>query len=417
MRYYFDHASTSPLRPSAANAMKQALAEVSQWGDPSRMHSEALLARGRLEQSRQRVAEFFGTKPRSVIFTSGATESIATAVAHGANATTHRANARVHEADTHQVASAVEHSAVLKNLEAHDWTQVKVDSKGLVDVGELMAAVTPKTSMVHLQMANHEVGTIQKVREVAALCQERTPRVALHVDAAQAGGHIDIAFDELGCDLMSISSHKLGGPQGVGALLVKRGVRLKPLWEGGNQERARRGGMENILASIGFAAACAELANTEQSVDQSAEQLVGQTVGASGEQTGRQTQKSCRKLLAESEKQHQLTSRIADQLNGLSGVELLGHPHDRLPHIVCLYLEDVEPQAVVLELDRLGFAVHSGSACSSEDWEPSSVLSAMGREGSNSLRISVGWSTTDTDVDALLLTLPEILQNLKALKP
>jgi len=220
---------------------------MDQWwaaghGDPSRMHAEALSARHEIEQARQKVADCFGARSREVVFTSGATESIAAAV-RGAS-----------YRGAHQVLSAVEHSAVrlsVERLEAgdHRATVVGVDSTGQVDPAEMAAAIGPDTAAVHCQWANHEVGTVQPVAEVVAACRERSPDVLIHVDAAAAAGRVPIGFGEVGADLMSISAHKLGGPPGSGALLVRRGVRLVPLLEGGDQERARRAGVPCVLLS------------------------------------------------------------------------------------------------------------------------------------------------------------------------
>ena len=254
VRHYFDHASTSPLRPEGREAILGAL-EV--CGDPGRIYSEALEARVLAEQAREQVARFLGAVPRSVVFTSGATEAIASVV-HGSAAR-----------GSHHVASSIEHSAVLKSIGAGGDEAgrqparnlgamlVGVDGSGRAEPGELLSAVTEETAVVHLQMVNHEVGTVQDVKAVASLCRERS--VWLHVDAAQAVGHLPVNFDELGADFMSVSAHKFGGPAGVGALLVRRGIRLEPLLAGGDQERARRAGLENVPAIAGFGAVCESL--------------------------------------------------------------------------------------------------------------------------------------------------------------
>ena len=373
-RHYLDHASTSPIRA-------EALAAMNQWwavghGDPSRMHAEALAARYEIEQAREQVAAFFGARSREVVFTSGATESIAAAV-RGAS---HRG--------THQVLSAVEHSAVrlsAERLEAqnHRPTVARVNSTGQVDPDEMAAAVGPDTAAVHCQWANHEVGTVQPVVEVVAACRERSPDVLVHVDAAAAAGHVCIDFEETGADLMSISAHKLGGPPGIGALLVRRGLRLVTMLEGGDQERARRAGLENGAAIAGFAAACGVL------------------------QDGG--------LEQEADKARSQTDKLRDSAQSTAGVVEYGHPTQRLPHLVCLGISDVEPQAVLIALDRAGVAAHSGSSCASESLEPSPVLEAMGADAHHSLRLSVGWSTTDEDVEAAAQALPEALADLRRL--
>ena len=425
-------------------------------GDPGRIYSEALEARVLVEQAREQVAQFLGAKPRSVVFTSGATEAIA-AVVHGSAAR-----------GSHHVASSIEHSAVLKSIGAggdEDGRQparnlkatlVGVDGSGRVEPDEMLATVTEETAVVHLQMANHEVGTLQDVKAVASLCRERG--VWLHVDAAQAVGHLEVNFDELGADFMSVSAHKFGGPAGVGALLVRRGIRLDPLLAGGEQERARRAGLENVPAIAGFGAVCESLGclakaahgreaiggenGAESGTSKLSKEAIaeGDTSKFSKETEGEDgmsklseetlgegdasklseetvAEGGASKLNKEAAEHYAMTERIFETLGSLEGVEHIGHPKERAPHIACFHIADVEPQALVLELDRRGFAVHSGSSCSSESLEPSPVLAAMGYDGQRSLRISVGWSTTEADVEALLLAVPQVLSDLRSLRP
>ena len=206
----------------------------------------------------------------------------------------------------------------------------------------------------------------------------------VHVDAAAGAGHDPIAFDDLGADLLSVSAHKLGGPPGVGALLVRRGLRIRPLLVGGDQERARRAGLEPVPAIAGFGAAAAAL--TDDALER------------------------------EAAVQQDLTDGILSAVASIDGVRVYGDPVDRLPHLVCLGIDGIEPQAVLLGLDRAGVAAHSGSACSSEALEPSPVLEAMGVDAHRSLRLSVGWSSTPADVDAALTALPEILTSLRRLR-
>lgn len=338
------------------------------FGDPSRIHQAGMRARGALEQAREVVAAAFGARPREVIFTSGASESIAAVCWGGA------------ERGGTQVLSAVEHSAVRLAAAQHGRVAlVGCDPAGRVDPGALLDAIDGDTAVVHVQLGNHEVGTMQPADEVAAACRERG--VLVHVDAAQAAGRVPIDLGALGADLVSISGHKMGGPGGTGVLLVRRGVRLRPLIVGGEQERARRAGMEDVVGAVGLAAAVA-------SID----------------------------VAAESALQARLAGGLRAVLEAVDGVELYGHPSERLPHLVCAGIADIEPQAVLLGLDRRRIRAHSGSACASEGLEPSPVLEAMGVDAHRSLRVSVGWSTTEADVAAFAAALPEVVAELRALR-
>jgi cysteine desulfurase len=367
-RHYLDHASTSPLRPEAVEAMLPWLGGTVA-ADPSRVHTEGRLARAAIEHAREQVAALVGARPREVVFTGGATEAIATAVWGVASR------------GPHQVVSAVEHSAVLESAGRHDTTVVGVDRAGMVDADAVVDAIRPEqTAAVHLQWGNHEVGTLQPVAEVVAACRQRG--VLVHVDAAAAAGHVPIDFEGLGTDLLSLSAHKLGGPQGVGALVIRRGLRLPPLLVGGEQERSRRAGTENVAGIVGFGAAAVAVA----------QHLHSEATAARG-----------------------FTDVALAAATSLDGVVSYGDPVDRLPHIVCFGVTGVEAEAVLLGLDQAGIAAHSGSACSSESLEPSPVLRAMGVEAERSLRVSVGWSTTVDDIDAFCEALPGVVDRLRAL--
>lgn len=364
--HYLDHASTSPLRPEARAAMVEALGAP--FADPSRIHEPGMAARVALEQAREQVAASLGARPREVVFTSGASESIAAACWGAAE------RGRV------QVVPEIEHSAV--RLAAAQHAEVVApgcDRTGRVDAEEVLAAVGDDVALVHLQIANHEVGTVQPVAEVVQACRERG--VLVHVDAAQAVGRVPFDFGALGADLVSVSGHKLGGPAGTGVLLVRRGLRIRPLIVGGEQERARRAGLENVVGAVGLAAALA-------AVD----------VDAEAEVSARQA------------------DRLRGALEQVQDVEVYGHPSHRLPHLVCAGIADIEPQAVLLGLDRRRIRAHSGSACASEGLEPSPVLRAMGVDAHRSLRVSVGWCTTDADVEAFADALPAVVAELRALR-
>jgi cysteine desulfurase len=357
-RHYLDHASTSPARPEVVEAMLPWLSGA-HAADPGRVHTEGRMARVAIEDAREKVAVLLGARPREVVFTSGATEAI---------------NAAAFGAGGPVVCSAVEHSAVRDasaRLAVHEWP---VDATGRIQPGD----IPPGTALVHCQWGNHEVGTLQPVADVVARCREAG--VLVHVDAAAAAGHVPIAFDDLGADLMSVSAHKFGGPKGAGALLVRRGLRIDPLLVGGDQERARRAGMENVPAIVGFGAAA-------------------ECVDVDGEATRARAH----------------TARALAGALAVDGVVAYGDPENRLPHLVCLGVAGVEAEAVLLGLDQAGIAAHSGSSCSSESLEPSPVLEAMHVDADRSLRVSAGWSTTDADIDAFIAALPDVVGRLRAL--
>jgi len=379
-RHYLDHASTVPLRPEVVAALRAWLDVVA--ADPGRLHEEGRVVRMHMEAARDEVAALLGTRPRQVIFTASGTEAINAAVW---GATRAAPGAAV-------LCAAVEHSAVRDaSARAAPVDTLPVDRFGRIELDGLDAALarhrSPPPALVHCQWANHEVGTLQPVREVVARC--RAAGVPVHVDAAGACGHVPTDLDALGADLVSVSAHKFGGPSGAGALWVRPGLRIEPLLVGGQQERARRAGFEGAPAIVGFGAAAAALAADG---------------GA--------------RLAAEAADARRLVASLLAAAGAVDGVELVGDPDPdgRLPHIVCLGMADVEAEPVVIGLDRAGIAVHSGSACSSESLESSPVLEAMGVDASRSLRLSVGWSSTDDDVAAFALAFPDVVRGLRALR-
>jgi len=351
-------------------------------GDPGRVHHEGRVVRAAVETAREQVAALLGVRPRQVVFTSGATEA-ANAAAWGA--TRDRPGAVV-------LCAPVEHSAVRHGSERLAPVEdLAVDAAGRIDPSSVSEALArhraAPPALVQCQYANHEVGTLQPVDEVVALC--RAAGVAVHVDAAAACGQVHLDLGALGADLVSVSAHKLGGPPGVGALVVGRGVRVAPLLVGGAQERARRAGMENVPGIVGFGAAAEALAADG---------------GA--------------RLAAEQRSARARTAALVAAATAADGVSLLGDPDPggRLPHVACVSLEGVEAEPVLLGLDRAGVAAHSGSSCSSEVLEPSPVLAAMGADPDRSLRLSVGWSTVDEDVEAFSRAFPRVLEGLRSLR-
>ena len=348
--------------------------------DPGRVHTEGRIAREALESARAAVAELLGTRPRQVVFTSGGTEAVNASVFGAWRA----------RPDGVSVAAEVEHSSVREAAARLGRVEsVSVDATGRIELDALdalldeLSATGATVALVHCQLANHEVGTIQPAAEVVARCHAR--RLLVHVDACAAAGHVPLSIGELDADLVSVSAHKLGGPPGIGALIVRRGLRLEPLLAGGEQERARRAGFENLPAAVGFGAAASALLD------------------------GR--------LDEERVRTRRLSDRLVDAACAVRGVELLGDPRARLPHVVCVSVAGVEAEPVLLGLDQAGIAAHSGSSCSSESLAPSPVLLAMGADAERSLRLSVGWTTTEADVEAFATAFGPVVERLRGLRP
>ena len=339
---------------------------IDRFGDPGRLHQEGRAARVALENAREQVAAFFGARPREVVFTSSGTEAINTAL---------------WAATGHVVSTAVEHSSVRDALAriGAEVTVVGVDPTGRFDQTDVLDAVRPDTSRVSVQLANHEVGTVQNIDTL--FDATRASSTVLHVDACAAAGHLPVAF---AYDLCSVSAHKFGGPPGAGALLVRRGLRIPPLLLGGAQERARRAGLENLPAWIGFGAAC-------EATD----------VGV------------------EAAQQQALIDAAATVVDTVPGVTRYGARSGNgvsLPNLLCIGVDGVEAEPILLALDQHGVAAHSGSSCSSETLEPSPVLQAMGVEADHSLRISVGWSSTAADIERFVEVFPGIVERLRGLR-
>ncbi|MCL4446160.1 MAG: cysteine desulfurase [Actinobacteria bacterium] len=379
-RHYLDHASTSTLRPDAARAIQRWLETLP--GDPARIHEDGHRTRVLIEEARENVAELAGVSPRQVVFTSGGTEAANTATWAAARS---RPGASI-------LCSNVEHSAVRdasKRLAPVE--EIPVERSGRIDPASVADMLSTRRSeppaLLHCQWANHEVGTVQPVAEIVELCHEHGVRV--HVDAAAAFGHIAKALGELGADMYSLSAHKLGGPPGIGALILKKGTRIEPMLVGGQQERSRRAGMENVPGIAGFGAVAALLADDDRS-------LVRTEISTA---------------------RRHIDELIKTALN-VDGVTFVGEkdPLGRLPHLACLGVEGIEAEPILLGLDRAGIGVHSGSACSSEYLSPSPVLEAMGVDSNRSLRISVGWSTTRDDIDAFNDAFPTVVEGLAALR-
>ncbi len=367
VRVYLDHASVWPPRPEAVRAYHDAVEAT--WADPGRRHAEGRAARDLLDRARATVAETLGAPEDGIVWTSGGTEAVHLAVLGSALAAIRRGDAR-----RHLVVSTVEHSAVLAALDratdelGFTATRVGVDRSGVVDAEEVLGAIRDDTLAVHLQHANHEVGALQPTHEVGMACRERG--VLLHVDACQTVGQLGVTLDQVGADLLSASSAKLGGPHGVGLLTVGPRGRVAALQAGDERQRRRRAGLEDVPGIAGFAVA-----------------LRVATANLDAERSHREL----------------LRRRLRDRLpTVIDDLEVHGPLADAHPGIVAASALYVDGEALVAALDEAGFAVHSGSSCATTSGEPSHVLVAMGALTHGHVRVSVGPDTSIEDVDTFV---------------
>ncbi|MDA8336696.1 MAG: IscS subfamily cysteine desulfurase [Peptococcaceae bacterium] len=380
-RIYFDHSATTPVHPAVAEEMGRFLSGDN-FGNPSSAHYYGFLARRALAEAREKVARAIGAAPAEIVFTSGGTESANLAVHGAARANSRRGN--------HVLTSAVEHHAVLDSVQAlkregFAVAMLPVDRFGLVDAAAAAAVLTEKTILISIMQANNEVGTLMPVAEIGKLARERG--ILFHVDAVQALGKIPVQVDDLGVDLLSLSAHKIYGPKGVGALYIRKGTPWKQsLCHGGSQEKSRRAGTENVPGIIGFARAV-ELA------------MAG--------------------LVEESRRLSLLRDKlIGAVLNADLGATLTGHPRERLPNHASFCFKGIESRLLLRELDRRGIAASSGSACTAGSQEPSHVLVAMGIppiEAYGALRLTMGRSNTEEDIDFFLSVLRPVVERLRSL--
>lgn len=379
-RIYLDHNATTPPSPAVVERMAAALRD--EFGNPSSVHHFGQRAKAALDEARSAVAALVGGDPSEIVFTSGGTESDNFAirgVAEALEATGRR----------HLIASTIEHEAVLNTLKAlarRGWktTLLPVDASGIVDPAALEAAITDDTALVSVMHANNEIGTIQPVAELARVARSRGALV--HTDAVQSAGKVPVDVKALGVDLLSISAHKFYGPKGVGALWIRRGVRLQPPMTGGRQERSRRAGTENVAGIIGMGVAARE---------------------------------ARAKMAEEAGRLAALRDRLeAGILATIPGTAVNGAPTRRVPNTTNISFDRVEAESLLIALDLAGIAVSTGSACSSGTLEPSHVLKAMGfspHRAQNSIRFSLGAANTEEDIDRVLAVLPGIVEKLRSL--
>ena len=380
-RTYLDYNATTPPAPEVVQAMLPFLAE--EYGNASSIHSQGQRARAAVEQARAQVAALIGAREKEIVFTSGGTEADNLSI-RGVLGASERPR-------KHIVTSTIEHHAVLNTCQALEAegvavTYVSVDPGGVVNPEDVRRALTPDTVLITIMHANNELGTLQPIAEIAALAREH--KIPFHTDAVQSVGKLPVSVAELGVDLLSLSAHKIYGPKGVGALYVRRGCRLKPLFFGGHHERDRRPGTENVTGIVGLGAA-AELARERREED------------------------AGRVAALRDELERKILSRVPD-------VGVNGDLKRRTPNTTNLYFDFVEGEPLVIALDLKGVACSTGAACSAGAVEPSHVLTAIGlspERARASLRFSLGRTTVREDIDYLVEVLPGVVERLRQLSP
>jgi cysteine desulfurase len=379
---YLDHAATTPMRPEAVEAMAPFLAGT--FGNPSGLHAAARAAKTALEEAREEIAALLGAGPSELVFTGGGTEADNLAVKGAA-----RAARRAGHGDG-IVTTAFEHKGVLASAhrlaaEGFRVAEVGVGRDGIVSLDALAAALDDRTVLVSVMLVNNEVGTVQPLDEIAALVRERAPRAVLHTDAVQAVPWIDVAATAAAADLVAVSAHKFGGPKGSGALVVRNGVTLEPLVEGGGQERGLRSGTSNVAGAAATAAAL---------------------------------RVTCAQRADEVAHAAALRDRLADTLlRDVSGTVENGDRARKVAGNAHLRFDGVEAEALLVALDVEGVCAAAGSSCASGATEPSHVLTAMGLtlpEAAASVRLSLGFSSTVADVDRALEVIPRAVDRLRA---
>jgi cysteine desulfurase len=375
---YLDHNATTPVRPEVVEVMLPYL--NTHFGNPSSVHRAGRRAKQGLEDGREQVAALLNARPADVLFTSGGTESnnlalrgVLRQVAYGKN--------------THVVTTAIEHSSVLEPLqmlaqEGISLTILPVDGDGQVSVEDLTAAIRPETALVSIGLANHEIGTIQPIATMSQILRQHG--AFFHVDAVQAAGKLPLDVARLGADLLSLSAHKIYGPKGIGALYVRKGTALAPVFGGGPQEREKRPGTENVAAAVGFGAAA--------------------TLAA-------------RELESNAAQALRLTTKLWEGIRErIPAVSLNGSQYQRLANTLNVGFTGAAAEGLMMGLDLAGIAVSTGSACAAGSVEPSHVLLALGRnetDAKSAIRFSVGKDTTDQEIEHVLAVLPTIVERVR----
>lgn len=378
---YFDNAATTPIRPEVYDAMRPYIESC--YGNPSSVYKLARESKKAIDLARKQVADAINADSGEIFFTGCGSESDNWAIKGVALA--------LKDKGKHIITTNIEHHAILHTCEfleenGYEVTYIPVDEYGMVSADDIKKAIRPDTILVSVMTANNEIGTIEPIKEIGAVCREKG--VYFHTDAVQAVGHIKIDVKEMNIDLLSLSGHKIGAPKGIGALYIKKGVKIKNLIHGGQQEKGRRAGTENVIGIAALGKAI-ELAVSE--MEDTTERL---------------------KYLRD--------KIINGVLKNIEYSRLNGHPEERLPGNVNISFEFIEGESMLLMLDAKGICASSGSACTSGSLDPSHVLLAIGlphEKAHGSLRISLGYQNTEEEVDKLLEVLPPIVQRLREMSP
>lgn len=378
---YFDNAATTPVRKEVLDEMLPFFSQY--YGNASSVYNIARISKKAIEDARGKIAKAFNADVNEIYFTAGGTESDNWAIKGIAESMKNKGK--------HIITSAVEHHAVLHSCRwleknGYEVTYLPVDKFGKVSAEAVKAAIRPDTILISIMFANNEIGTIMPIKEIGALAREKG--IFFHTDAVQAAGHVKIDVKDMNIDLMSVSGHKLGAPKGIGALYIRKGVKIGPFIHGGAQERKKRAGTENLPAIVGFGKAV-ELAANEMEEESKRLTLLRDKV-------------------------------IKGILDTIPYARLNGHPVDRLPGNANISFEFIEGESMLLFLDMKGIYASSGSACTSGSLDPSHVLLAIGlphEKAHGSLRITLGINNTEEDVDTLIKELPPIVERLRSMSP
>ena len=378
---YFDNAATTPIRPEVYDAMRPYIESC--YGNPSSVYKLARESKKAVDLARKQVADAINADSGEIFFTGCGSESDNWAIKGVALA--------LKDKGKHIITTNIEHHAILHTCEfleenGYEVTYIPVDEYGMVSTDDIKKAIRPDTILVSVMTANNEIGTIEPIKEIGAVCREKG--VYFHTDAVQAVGHIKIDVKEMNIDLLSLSGHKIGAPKGIGALYIRKGVKIKNLIHGGQQEKGKRAGTENVIGIVALGKAI-ELAVSE--MEDTTERL---------------------KYLRD--------KIINGVLKNIEYSRLNGHPEERLPGNVNISFEFIEGESMLLMLDAKGICASSGSACTSGSLDPSHVLLAIGlphEKAHGSLRISLGYQNTEEEVDKLLEVLPPIVQRLREMSP